>query len=64
MKQPPLGPLGAPVVRAVSRRYVTTLEGLREPWDLLARELDGVSVESMYLGLMYVVSGHRRPEAA
>jgi len=64
VKQPPLGPLGAPLVRAVSRRYVTNLTGLREPWGLLAQELDGVRVESMFAGLMYVFSGHRRPDAA
>jgi ubiquinone/menaquinone biosynthesis C-methylase UbiE len=41
------------------RRYVTTDEGLRKPWDLLAARLADVETASKLLGTMYLVAGHR-----
>lgn len=41
----------------VARRYITTLEGAREPWSLLARHLVAPEVESRGLGLLYIAAG-------
>jgi ubiquinone/menaquinone biosynthesis C-methylase UbiE len=50
-------PLNAVVRRGV-RPYVTTLEGLDEPWSHLSRLAPDLKVKSMALGAMYVATGH------
>jgi demethylmenaquinone methyltransferase/2-methoxy-6-polyprenyl-1,4-benzoquinol methylase len=47
------------VVRLAAGRYVTTFEGLDEPWSLLAAELEDVEVEQALLGTMWVLGGRR-----
>jgi precorrin-6B methylase 2 len=60
-----LAPLWAIPVNAVLwsriRRYVTTTEGLRQPWSPhLERHLHAIAVERMLYGTAYVVSGRLR----
>jgi ubiquinone/menaquinone biosynthesis C-methylase UbiE len=52
-------PLNA-TIRIATRHYVTTLEGLERPWSHLEPHLIDATLEPMYVGSMYVVSGHRR----
>ncbi len=54
---PPLRPL----LRRASRPYVTTLDGLEEPWSHLGAclEVEHVERPAAYLGSMYVVSARR-----
>jgi SAM-dependent methyltransferase len=40
-----------------ARRYVTTFEGFRSPWDLLQRFVPGLVVESVALGGAYIAWG-------
>jgi demethylmenaquinone methyltransferase/2-methoxy-6-polyprenyl-1,4-benzoquinol methylase len=47
-------------VLAAARRSVTTLEGLVEPWDHLARRLDDVRVESALAGGVFIATGIAR----
>lgn len=46
------------LVRAISRRYVTTLEGLGRPWDRLDDLVPHLRVESLMLGGTYVAWGN------
>jgi len=46
------------LVRAISRRYVTTLEGLDRPWDRLEGLVPDLRVESLMLGGTYVAWGN------
>lgn len=50
--------------RLVMRRYITTDDGMRKPWDLLGDRLDDVTVETVLLGAIYVVGGRRPAENA
>jgi ubiquinone/menaquinone biosynthesis C-methylase UbiE len=52
------GPLNA-LVRTATRPYVTTLDGLDEPWSHLATGLVDLLVEPAMLGTAYIASGHR-----
>jgi demethylmenaquinone methyltransferase/2-methoxy-6-polyprenyl-1,4-benzoquinol methylase len=45
------------VVWLGTRRYVTTLEGLAEPWSLLAARLSEAEAERAWLDTMYVFGG-------
>jgi ubiquinone/menaquinone biosynthesis C-methylase UbiE len=58
MRRPPrrLARIALPA-RLVMRRYVTTLDGLDRPWDLLAERLGRVASEFRLFGALYVVSG-------
>ena len=47
------------VVRLAASRYVTTFEGLDEPWSVLAQKLEQVEVEHALLGTMWVLGGRR-----
>jgi SAM-dependent methyltransferase len=40
-----------------ARRYVTTFEGYRRPWDLIEPSLDDFEVKTLLLGAGYVASG-------
>jgi SAM-dependent methyltransferase len=59
------GPVSAPhranpinaIVRAVSRRYVTTFEGFDEPWSHLAAEVPDLRVRRLFLGGAYLAVG-------
>jgi hypothetical protein len=46
------------VVQLISRNYVTTLEGLRRPWDHLERFVPDLQVQSLAAGTAYVASGN------
>jgi SAM-dependent methyltransferase len=52
------------VVWAIARRYVTTFEGFRRPWDRLADLVGGLHVESIYLGGGYIAWGTLSAERA
>jgi len=54
-----LAPLNA-VVRAQARPYMTTLEGLARPWDLLEAYLEGFERESVLFGTGYIGWGEAR----
>jgi SAM-dependent methyltransferase len=45
------------LVLAAARRSVTSLEGLAQPWGALVPWLDGLQVESLLLGTVYIASG-------
>ena len=45
------------IVWAIARRYVTTFDGFRRPWDYLAQLVGGLHVESIYLGGGYIAWG-------
>ena len=47
-------------VRVVAPRFITTREGLREPWSHLADAVGPLSVRSLLLGSLYVAHGARR----
>jgi hypothetical protein len=47
---------------ALMRRYVTTTDGLHEPWDMLAERLRDMDVELQVLGIIYVATGTRPRE--
>lgn len=51
------------LVRAISRRYVTTLEGLDQPWDRLKGIVPDLQVESLMLGGAYVAWGNLPEDA-
>jgi SAM-dependent methyltransferase len=59
-KLPPLWafPL-IPLVWLVGRRYVTTYEGVRKPWDLLKRSVPSLSVRSALFGCAYFAWGSK-----
>ena len=44
-------------VRLIARRFVTTFEGMRRPWDLLEPYAEELLVESLALGGAYVAWG-------
>jgi demethylmenaquinone methyltransferase/2-methoxy-6-polyprenyl-1,4-benzoquinol methylase len=44
-------------VRRLSRRYVTTFEGLEAPWRNLAEYLDSLTVDEVAFGGAYIASG-------
>lgn len=48
------------VIDRLSRRYLTTLEGLDEPWRPVEEELTNVTFHRYWVGTMYVASGRRR----
>ena len=54
-----LAPLNA-VVRAQARPYMTTLEGLARPWDLLEAYLEGFERETVLFGTGYIGWGDVR----
>ena len=60
MQRPPLwlAPIALPA-QVIMRRYVTTYEGLRKPWDLLVDGLEDVTSDSRLLGAIYTVAGSR-----
>jgi ubiquinone/menaquinone biosynthesis C-methylase UbiE len=62
-RRPPLWalPVALPAL-AVMRRYVTTTDGLRQPWDLLADRVGDTDVELRILRIIYVATGTRRPQ--
>jgi len=45
------------VVWAIARRYVTTFDGFRRPWDFLGKLVGRLHVESIYLGGGYIAWG-------
>jgi ubiquinone/menaquinone biosynthesis C-methylase UbiE len=47
------------LVWLATRRYVTTREGLHQPWSHLEAELGNVEVESAYAGSMYIATATR-----
>lgn len=51
-------------VWAIARRYVTTFEGFRRPWDQLAQLVGGLHVEPIYLGGGYIAWGTLPAERA
>ena len=53
-----LAPIALPL-GLIMRRYITTEEGLDQPWDLLADRLEHVTSQSRLLGAIYVVAGVR-----
>jgi hypothetical protein len=55
-KTTPRSPVNV-VVRAVSRRYVTTFDGLERPWELLARLVPDLRVKSVAFGGAYLAWG-------
>jgi len=63
VRRPPGWVLSAALpLLALMHRYVTTTEGLHEPWDLLADRLRDTDVELHVLGIIYVASGTRPGE--
>jgi hypothetical protein len=57
-----VGASGGSPVLALMRRYVTTTDGLHEPWDLLADRVRDTDVELHVLGIIYVATGTRPHE--
>ena len=51
------------VVWLVARRYITSFDGFREPWSLLAAHLADVRVDHLLAGTGYVVSGRLAADA-
>ncbi len=57
------GPWNWPVnnfVLSAALHSTTSLEGLHQPWDLLAASLEGIDIQTRGLGGIYVLSGTRR----
>ena len=48
------------LVWVAARHSVTDLGSLGAPWRLLARHLDGLTVEERWLGAVYLAHGRRR----
>ena len=44
-------------VRLIAPRFITTREGLREPWKLLSQYVGPMAVQPLLLGTLYVASG-------
>jgi SAM-dependent methyltransferase len=44
-------------VRLIAPRFITTRDGLREPWKLLSQHVGPLVVQPMLLGTLYVASG-------
>ena len=55
-----MAPVGA-AAWLVMRRYVTTSDGVAEPWTLLADRLDDFSIELVVLGAIYIAHGAAPP---
>jgi len=51
-------PVALPIL-GLMRRYVTTSEGLHQPWDLLADRLRDTEVELRIYGIIYMATGTR-----
>lgn len=55
----PMMAIALPVLLLMRRRYVTTGDGLREPWNLLSARLDDMVADMRVGGLCYLASGTR-----
>jgi ubiquinone/menaquinone biosynthesis C-methylase UbiE len=51
------------VVRMISKRFVTTLEGYDRPWNLLQKLMPNLQVKPVLLGAAYLASGIKRTDA-
>jgi demethylmenaquinone methyltransferase/2-methoxy-6-polyprenyl-1,4-benzoquinol methylase len=51
------------VVRVVSTRFVTTLEGYDRPWSHLQSLMPNLQVKPVLLGAAYLAWGNKRPDA-
>jgi len=50
------------VIKLLSRRYMTTFEGIDEPWSNITRHLDDVTFRDYIFGTNVVVAGTKRLE--
>ena len=55
----PLVAIALPVLLGMRRRYVTTSDGLRKPWDLLTDRLEESVVDTRVGGMCYLAKGTR-----